>query len=68
MEKIFYTVDEVQKVLSIGRNKAYEYCENGTIPAVRIGKLWRIPIKALHEQFETNQRDKYGNTNTKRNK
>tara|TARA_B100000965_G_C19054766_1_gene525241 strand:+ start:51 stop:218 length:168 start_codon:yes stop_codon:yes gene_type:complete len=52
MEKIFYTVDEVQKVLSIGRNKAYQYCEDGTIPAVRLGKQWRVPIKALHEQFE----------------
>lgn len=52
MEKIFYTVDEVQKVLSIGRNKAYQYCEDGTIPAIRLGKHWRVPIKALHDQFD----------------
>jgi len=52
MEKIFYTVDEVREVLRIGRNKAYEMVEDGTIPAIRLGKHWRIPIKKLHETFD----------------
>ena len=52
MKKIFYTVDEVREVLNIGRNKAYEMVEDGIIPAIRLGKLWRIPIKKLHETFD----------------
>ena len=51
MEKIFYTVEEVQKVLSIGRNKAYQYCEDGTIPTIRLESNG-VPIKALHEQYD----------------
>ena len=31
--------DEVQQLLKIGRNTLYEWCERGTIPCKRAGRL-----------------------------
>lgn len=41
------TVTELQEILGIGRNKAYSLLQSGAIPAVRIGKKWRIPKDAV---------------------
>lgn len=41
------TVPELQEILNIGRNTIYSLLNSGTIPAVRIGKKWRIPKDAV---------------------
>lgn len=41
------TVEELQEILCIGRNTAYMLLNSGTIPALRIGKKWRIPKEAV---------------------
>ena len=38
---------DMQEVLCIGRNRAYELLNNGTIPSLRIGKSWKIPKEAV---------------------
>ena len=43
------TVEEVQKVLRIGRTQTYSLIRNGRIPAMRIGKSFRIPKSKLLE-------------------
>lgn len=48
-----YTIEELQKVLQVGRNKAYELVRTGKIKSVRVGKQIRIPEKYLDE-FLTN--------------
>lgn len=41
------TVAELQEVLNIGRNTAYALLSTGTIPALLIGKRWKIPREAV---------------------
>lgn len=41
------TLDQLQEILSIGRNTAYELLRAKKIKALKIGKLWRIPKKSV---------------------
>lgn len=41
------TIEELQEILNIGRNTAYALLKNGTIPALRVGKKWKIPKDAV---------------------
>lgn len=38
-----YTVSEIQSILGIGKNKAYELCTSGQFPYKRIGKSILVP-------------------------
>jgi hypothetical protein len=35
----------------LGRNAAYAAAKRGDIPTIRIGKLLRVPIRALEQQL-----------------
>jgi excisionase family DNA binding protein len=37
------TVDELVKMLSIGRNAAYALLQNGSVSSFKIGKCYKIP-------------------------
>lgn len=41
------TVTELQEILNSGRNTVYKLLANGTIPAIRVGKRWKIPKEAV---------------------
>ena len=41
------TISDLREVLSIGRNAAYDLLNQGTIPAFRIGRNWKIPKDAV---------------------
>jgi excisionase family DNA binding protein len=41
------SVDEVAKVLGIGRSAAYEAVHRGQIPHVRIGRRYLVPVPRL---------------------
>ena len=43
----FLTPKQVSDRLSMALTTVYLYCKTGRIPAVHIGKLWRIPEGAL---------------------
>ena len=43
------TVPEISEILYIGKNRVYELLESGTIKGFRIGRVWKIPKKALEE-------------------
>ncbi len=43
------TLDQLQEILSIGRNTAYDLLRTKKIKAIKIGKLWRIPKKSIEE-------------------
>jgi DNA binding domain, excisionase family len=43
------TVEELCEMLMIGKNAAYELLGSGRIKAIRIGKIWKIPKKAVEE-------------------
>ena len=43
------TVKELSKLLRIGINNAYRLVHDGTIRSVRVGRVYRIPRKAVEE-------------------
>ena len=45
-----YTIDEVARILGVGRNLVYRSAENGELArvAIRIGRRVLIPREALH--------------------
>jgi excisionase family DNA binding protein len=46
-----FTVDEVAKLLRIGRISAYQAIERGDIPSIRIGRRILVPRLAFHEML-----------------
>ena len=46
------TVTEVAELLGIGRSAAYEACQLGQIPTIRIGRRILIPRAALERLLE----------------
>lgn len=47
------SLDDVQKILNIGRNKAYELIRTNTIPSFKIGREWRVTKEALDKYIES---------------
>ena len=46
-EKRIYTVDEIQDILGIGRNAAYNLVKSGVFHSVRIGEISAYQKRAL---------------------
>jgi len=46
------TVSEAARRLGIGRSAAYQAVALKQIPSVRIGRLLRVPIKALERKLD----------------
>jgi excisionase family DNA binding protein len=42
-DRMTYTVDEVADMLGLARGTAYARVQDGSIPAVRMGRRWVIP-------------------------
>lgn len=41
------TVDDLQKMLNIGRNSAYEILKSGVIKTIKVGKKYIIPKQSV---------------------
>lgn len=48
-EKIAFTARETSEATGLSLNRVYELANKGEIPAVRIGGLWRFPVRRLEE-------------------
>lgn len=51
-EVVLLTVREAAKLLRISRNLAYELVARGEIPAIRLGRVIRVPRSALAHWLE----------------
>ncbi len=51
-DAVLLTVREAAAVLRISRNLAYELVARGEIPAVRLGRVIRVPRTALDHWLE----------------
>ncbi len=49
MERVLLTVCEVAEALRVGRSKVFDLIIAGEIESVKIGKLRRVPVSAVHE-------------------
>jgi excisionase family DNA binding protein len=48
----FYTVTEVATLLACSRVTVWRSINKGFLPAVRIGRSWRIPASAIEPQLQ----------------
>ena len=46
------TVDEVAKRLKVHNRTVYRRIKEGSLRAVKLGRLWRVPEDALEEYLE----------------
>ena len=44
---LFISVDQLSKVLGVGRNSAYKLVRSGQVASIRVGKQIRIPKEAV---------------------
>ena len=51
------TVKEAAAYLRVTRVTAWRWCQEGMIPAFRIGRTWRIPRDELLELKDTSSRE-----------
>lgn len=50
-----YSLKEVAKILSVHYNTVYRYVQQGTIKAVLVGGVWRVPEEEIQKIKEGKQ-------------
>lgn len=50
MDMEFLTVEDIQRILRVGKNRAYQLCKRGDFPVVKLNSQYRIP-KAEFEKW-----------------
>lgn len=58
--RIWLTVNEAARQLSLGRSTVYALCASGEIPAVRIGRAVRVPVDDLRQWAKRRQHETEG--------
>ncbi len=53
----FLTVAEVAALMRVSKMTVYRLVHNGELPAVRVGRSFRVHAKAVHELLETSYFD-----------
>ena len=46
---IVLTPAEAMDVLGVGKNTMYRLLNSGRLPAIRIGRSWRISLDSIHQ-------------------
>ncbi len=49
----FFTVAEVAKVMRVSKMTVYRLVHSGELPAVRVGRSFRVRAEAVHTYLET---------------
>ena len=49
----FLTVAEVASVMRVSKMTVYRLVHNGELPAVRVGKSFRVPEQAVHDYLRS---------------
>jgi excisionase family DNA binding protein len=53
----FLTVAEVAAVMRVSRMTVYRLVHSGELPAVRVGRSFRVPERAVHEYLSSAYND-----------
>lgn len=54
MNDVTYTVKDLQRILKVSKNTAYELCASGEIKSIRVGKSIRVTQTALDDYLNQN--------------
>jgi predicted DNA-binding transcriptional regulator AlpA len=52
-----YKVPEAGAILGLSRNASYEAAKRGDIPTIKIGKLLRVPVRAIERLLDMKKGD-----------
>lgn len=52
IKRLVLTVPEAGAMLGLGRNSAYEAAKRGEIPTLRVGRLLRVPVRAMERMLD----------------
>ena len=55
--KQFLTVAEVAALMRVSKMTVYRLVHNGELPAVRVGRSFRVHAKAVHDMLESSYFD-----------
>ncbi|MDP9220333.1 MAG: helix-turn-helix domain-containing protein [Actinomycetota bacterium] len=53
----FLTVAEVAAIMRVSKMTVYRLVHSGELPAVRVGRSFRVPEQAVHDYLETSYVD-----------
>jgi excisionase family DNA binding protein len=53
----FLTVAEVAEIMRVSKMTVYRLVHSGELPAVRVGKSFRVPERSVHEYLESSYYD-----------
>jgi excisionase family DNA binding protein len=53
----FLTVAEVAEIIRVSKMTVYRLVHSGELPAVRVGKSFRVPEHSVHEYLESSYYD-----------
>jgi excisionase family DNA binding protein len=53
----FLTVAEVAEIMRVSKMTVYRLVHSGELPAVRVGKSFRVPEQAVHEYLASSYYD-----------
>lgn len=53
----FLTVAEVASIMRVSKMTVYRLVHSGELPAVRVGRSFRVPEDAVHEYLQTSYVD-----------
>ena len=53
----FLTVAEVASVMRVSKMTVYRLVHSGELPAVRVGRSFRVPEQAVHDYLKTSYVD-----------
>ncbi|MEV7445656.1 helix-turn-helix domain-containing protein [Streptomyces sp. NPDC091204] len=51
----FLTVAEVASVMGVSKMAVYRLVHNGHLPAIRVGRSFRVPENAVHEYLRESE-------------
>lgn len=54
MDEMFYTTEEVAKMLRVSMQTVQNWLRSGEIRGIKIGKQWRIPKEEIENLKERN--------------
>ena len=54
IEEEVLTLDELSKYLKIPKSTVYKLCQEGRIPAQKVGRHWRFRKQAIDQWLESN--------------
>lgn len=55
------SIEDLMELLNVGKNTAYSLLESGKIKAFKIGRIWKVPRKAVEDYIYN---EVYGKNNS----